>query len=290
MGLGLKYKDERHVFDEACGGTPYLKYSIFEKTGIVRHGFSTRLGGVSEGCYASLNLSFDRGDREEAVRENFRRIGEAIGVRCEDMVLSRQTHTTNVRVVTEDDRGKGIVRERDYTDVDGLVTDVPGICLVTSYADCVPLYFVDPVKKAIGLSHSGWRGTAQGMGARTAEAMREAFGSRPEDLLVGIGPSICRDCYEVSEDVADAFRALFSEPGFQKLPVRLSDVLSAKGNGKYQLDLWEANRQVLLAAGVPETNIFVTDICTHCNPSLLFSHRTSPEKRGNLCAFLALKA
>ena len=135
-------------FDEAGGETPYLKYPMFEKAGIVRHGFSTRMGGVSQGCYASLNLSFDRGDREEAVRENFRRIGAAIGVRCEDMVLSQQTHTTNVRIVTEADRGKGIVRERDYTDVDGLVTNVPGICLVTSYADCVPLYFVDPVKKS----------------------------------------------------------------------------------------------------------------------------------------------
>ena len=117
----MKYKDERHVFDEAGGETPYLKYPMFEKTGIVRHGFSTRMGGVSEGCYASLNLSFERGDREEAVRENFRRIGAAIGVRCEDMVLSQQTHTTNVRIVTEADRGKGIVRERDYTDVDGLL-------------------------------------------------------------------------------------------------------------------------------------------------------------------------
>ena len=88
-----------------------------------------------------MNLSFDRGDRKEAVAENFRRIGEALGVRCEDMVLSRQTHTTNVRIVTDADRGKGITRERDYTDVDGLVTNVPGICLVTSYADCVPLFF-----------------------------------------------------------------------------------------------------------------------------------------------------
>ena len=288
MGLGLKYKDERHVFDEACGGTPYLKYSIFEKTGIVRHGFSTRLGGVSEGCYASLNLSFDRGDREEAVRENFRRIGEAIGVRCEDMVLSRQTHTTNVRVVTEDDRGKGIVRERDYTDVDGLVTDVPGICLVTSYADCVPLYFVDPVKKAIGLSHSGWRGTAQGMGARMAEAMEKAFGSRPEDLLAGIGPSICRDCYEVSEDVAEAFRMLFSGEGFRKVPIGTEQVLYEKGDGKYQLDLWKANEAVLLSAGIRPEHISMTDVCTCCNPELLFSHRASGGRRGNLGMFVML--
>ena len=243
MGLGLKYKDERHVFDEVRGETPYLKYPMFEKTGIVRHGFSTRLGGVSEGCYASLNLSFDRGDREEAVRENFRRIGEAMGVRCEDMVLSRQTHTTNVRVVTEDDRGKGIVRERDYTDVDGLVTDVPGICLVTSYADCVPLYFVDPVKKVIGLSHSGWRGTVGKIGKKTVELMAERFGSDPGDILAAVGPSVCMDCYEVSGDVIERVKEAFAEPLWDQLFYR-------KPNGKYQLNLWKANELIFREAGI----------------------------------------
>ena len=161
----------------------------------VRHGFSTRLGGVIAGYYASMNLSFDRGDRKEAVAENFRRIGEALGVRCEDMVISRQTHTTNVRIVTNADRGKRITRERDYTDVDGLVTNVPGICLVTSYADCVPLFFVDPVKKVIGLSHSGWRGTVGKIGRKTVELMHERFGSDPADILAAVGPSVCMDCY-----------------------------------------------------------------------------------------------
>ena len=164
MDLGLVYKNREHIFDEAGGEVPYLEYPMLRDTGIVKHGFSTRLGGVSGGYYESLNLSFDRGDDPEAVRENFRRIGEAIGVQVEDMVMSKQTHTTNVRVVTEEDRGKGIVRDRDYTDIDGLITNVRGICLVTSYADCVPLYFVDPVRKAIGLSHSGWRGTVGKIG------------------------------------------------------------------------------------------------------------------------------
>ena len=170
-----------------------------------------RLGGVSGGCFSSLNLSFDRGDDPEAVRENFRRIGAAIGVRCEDMVLSKQTHTTNVRVVTEEDRGKGIIRERDYTDVDGLVTDVPGLCLVTSYADCVPLYFVDPVRRVIGLSHSGWRGTVGKIGKKTVQVMQEKFGCEPADILAAVGPSVCLDCYEVSADVIDKFRG--SVPG-----------------------------------------------------------------------------
>ena len=131
MSLGLHYKNQEKIFQEIETDTPYLEYPLFQNTGIVRHGFSTRLGGVSEGCYSSLNLSFTRGDKEESVRENFRRIGDAMGIKCENMVFTQQTHTANVRVVMEADRGMGITRKRSYTDVDGLVTNVPGICLVT---------------------------------------------------------------------------------------------------------------------------------------------------------------
>ena len=282
MSLGLNYKNEKHIFDEAGGSTPYLEYPLLRETGIVRHGFSTRLGGVSEGFYASLNLSFDRGDREECVRENFRRIGEALGVRCEDMVLSRQTHTTNVRIVTEADRGKGITRERDYTDVDGLVTNVPGICLVTSYADCVPLYFVDQVKKVIGLSHSGWRGTVGKIGKKTILLMQEKYGSDPADILAAAGPSVCMDCYEVSEDVIERVKEAFEEAFWPQLFYR-------KPNGKYQLNLWKANELIFREAGILPEHIAVTNVCTHCNSRILYSHRAAGDKRGNLCAFLALK-
>lgn len=282
MSLGIIYKNGKHIFDEHCGRTPYLEYPLLRDTGIVRHCFSTRLGGVSQGCYESLNLSFDRGDSEDAVRENFRRIGEEIGVSVENMVLSKQTHTTNIRIVTEEDRGKGIVRERDYTDVDGLVTDVPGICLVTSYADCVPLYFVDPVKKAIGLSHSGWRGTVGKIGQETVRVMREVYGSLPENIIAAVGPSVCMDCYEVSRDVADQFREVFDEKYWEQL-------FYEKGGGKYQLDLWKANEVILLEAGIRKEHIAVTNVCTHCNSRILYSHRSSGDRRGNLCAFLALK-
>lgn len=286
MSLGVKYKDSRHIFDEhgtdgSGNGVPFLSFPLLDRTGIVRHGFSTRLGGVSCGCFSSMNLSFDRGDDPEAVRENFRRIAGAVGVKCEDMVFSRQTHTTNVRVVTEADRGKGIVRERDYDDVDGLITDIAGICLVTSYADCVPLYFVDPVKKAIGLSHSGWRGTVGKIGKKTVEAMHRTFGSEPENILAAVGPSICMDCYEVSEDVIDQFRKAFDQEDWQELFYR-------KENGKYQLDLWKANERIFLEAGIRPEHMAVTNVCTRCNSSILYSHRAMGNKRGNLCAFLAL--
>ena len=282
MSLGIKYKDNRHVLEENTDYVPYLEYPMLKDTGIVRHGFSTRLGGVSEGYYASMNLSFDRGDRKEAVAENFRRIGEALGVRCEDMVLSRQTHTTNVRIVTDADRGKGITRERDYTDVDGLVTNVPGICLVTSYADCVPLFFVDPVKKVIGLSHSGWRGTVGKIGRKTVELMHERFGSDPADILAAVGPSVCMDCYEVSSDVIEKFKEAFSKNWWDQL-------FYEKPDGKYQLDLWKANELIFLESGILPEHIAVTNVCTHCNSDILYSHRAAGDKRGNLCAFLALK-
>ena len=282
MSLGLEYKNKEHIFDEMEGAVPYLSFPMLRDTGLVTDGFSTRLGGVSEGCFSSLNLSFDRGDDRAAVAENFRRMGEALGIRCEDMVLSQQTHTTNIRIVTDEDRGKGITRERDYTDVDGLITNEPGICLVTSFADCVPLYFVDPVKKAIGLSHSGWRGTVGKIGKRTVEMMGESFGSDPADILAAVGPSVCMDCYEVSGDVIEKFRQVFDEKLWPEL-------FYEKENGKCQLDLWKANELIFLESGILPEHMAVTNLCTHCNSEILYSHRAAGDKRGNLCAFLALK-
>ena len=277
MRLGLTYKNEEHIFDEnVVNGVPYLSYPLLEETGAVKHGFSTKLGGVSTGSCATMNISTTRGDDPEAVAENRRRIGAAIGVRPEDMTYTHQTHTTNVAVVRAEDRG------RRFLETDGLVTNVPGICLVTFYADWVPLFLVDPVKKAIGLSHSGWRGTVGKMGKVTVQAMMREYGSRPEDIVAAIGPSICQDCYEVSEDVIDRFRDSFNEAVWPKLFYR-------KENGKYQLDLWRANEEVFLEAGIRRENLAVTNLCTHCNQEVLFSHRATGEKRGNLSAFLALK-
>ena len=171
---------------------------------------------------------------------------------------------------------------QDYTDVDGMITNVPGICLVTSYADCVPLYFVDPVKKVIGLSHSGWRGTVGKIGKVTVEKMEEEFGCDPADILGPVGPSICQDCYEVSEDVIKKFRENYDENLWP-------EIFYQKENGKYQLNLWKANESVFLESGILPEHIAVTNVCTHCNPDILFSHRTTGNERGTLSAFLALK-
>ena len=261
---------------------PYLSFPMLEKTGMVIQGFSTKLGGVSQGKFATLNFTFTRGDNPEHVMENYRRMAAVLGVDEKRMVLSYQTHTTNVRLVTMEDAGKGIVKERDYKDIDGLITNVPGITLVTFFADCVPLYFLDPVHKAIGLSHSGWRGTVSRMGAVTINKMKEAYGTRAEDLLVCIGPSICGDCYEVGEEVALEFQNAFAKENWNQ-------ILRKKGNGKFMLDLWKANEILLKEAGVKPEHIQTTDICTHCNSEYLFSHRTCGNERGNLAAFLSLK-
>lgn len=263
-------------------GVTFLTYPAFEEMPEIVHGFSTRLGGVSEGIYSSMNLSFTRGDKEEAVKENYRRISSAMGVAMENIVTSDQTHTANVRRVTEEDRGNGITKPRPYKDVDGMITNVPGIVLATFYADCVPLYFVDPVQKAIGLSHSGWRGTVSKIGKITVEKMSEEYGTRPEELYAAVGPSICQKCYEVSEDVAEEFRRAFD-------PKYWNTLFYKKENGKYQLNLWEANRIVLLESGIPEDHISMPNLCTCCNPEFLFSHRASKGKRGNLGAFLGIR-
>lgn len=278
-----KRKEGKKVLQEKIeNGVHFLQFPLLCHTEMVAHGFSTRLGGVSEGKYATMNFTFTRGDNPDHVMENYRRMAEALGVDKEQMVLSYQTHTVHVRRVTEEDAGKGIVRERDYRDVDGLITDVPGITLVTFYADCVPLYFVDPVRKAVGLSHSGWRGTVKRMGKVTLDAMRDAFGTKPEDVLCCVGPSICQDCFEVGGEVAEEFKREFASVYWPQL-------FYEKENGKYQLDLWKANEIILEEAGVLKEHIQVTDICTHCNPEYLFSHRTFGNERGNLAAFLGIK-
>ena len=275
---------KKGMLQQEKDGVEYLTFPAFSESGVVNHLFSTRIGGVSEGIFSSMNLSFTRGDKKEAVLENYKRIAGVLGCAPEDFVCSDQTHTTNIRLVTKEDGGKGIVIPKDYTDIDGLITNEPGIVLVTFYADCVPLYFVDIKNQAVGLAHSGWKGTVHRMGKEMVHTMRKAFGTRPEDLLAAIGPSICQACYEVSRDVAEQFMMEFPEKDVQ------NEILYETIPGeKYQLNLQRANAIILEECGIPKEQISVTDICTCCNPEYLFSHRASQGKRGNLAAFLGLR-
>lgn len=280
----IRQKDNLVLKQNKAGDVEYLTFPILDNIPCVSHLFTTRIGGVSEGIYSSMNVSFTRGDKEEAVMENFRRIADIFKVPLESFVCSDQTHTTNIRIITKEDMGKGLTKERDYIDIDGLITDESGIVLSTFYADCVPLYFVDPVKKIIGLSHSGWKGTVGKIGLKTVEKMQETFGSRPEDIVCAIGPSICKDCYEVSEDVV-----LEMKRAFANNEQVMRQIAYPKENGKYLLDLWKANEFILQEAGIKKEHIQITDVCTCHNPDYLFSHRASMGKRGNLGAFLMLK-
>lgn len=262
-------------------GVVYLTFPKLAAAG-VRHGFSTRMGGVSKGYLGTMNLSFTRGDREENVRENFRRIADAIGFREEQLVFSAQVHETKIRKVTAANRGEGITKET-APGIDGLATDEADVPLYTSYADCVSLLFYDPQKKVVAMAHSGWRGTAARIGAKMVHFMEKEYGSRAENIIAAVGPSICRKCYEVSEDVAQAFREAFRPEQFPLL-------FDEKGQGKYQLDLWEANRIILTEAGILPEHLDVTDLCTCCNHDKLFSHRASHGERGNMGCFMCLDA
>ncbi|SFB68562.1 conserved hypothetical protein [Butyrivibrio sp. YAB3001] len=267
-------------------GVYYLVFPKLEELGTVDHLFSTRLGGVSKGCFSEMNLSYTRGDEKEAVDENYKRISDVLGHgrTLNDFVSTFQTHTTNVRVVTEKDKGKGPAIPRDYIDIDGLITNVPEIILSTFHADCPPVFFVDPVNNAIGLAHSGWKGTKGKISEKVIFAMRENYGTNPKDLICAIGPSICGPCYEIGEDVAKEFSEAFSED-----EIRDYEIIVPYPNDKYRLYLWNAIKLTLVQSGVKEENIAVTDVCTRCNPDILFSHRIHHDDRGNLAAFLSLK-
>ena len=263
---------------------PRISYLSLEQYPWLINAFSTREGGVSCGMYSSMNLTFTRGDDPEKVSENYRLFGESIGVNREQMVFSDQQHTTNVMEVNSAHGGMGIIRERNFSDIDGIMTNEPGVCLVTSYADCVPLYFVDPVNRAIALSHSGWRGTIGNICQKTVDEMNRLYGSKPEDIIACIGPSICADCYEVGSDVADVFIETYGDdadtvvlPHNENIP------------GKYQLDLTRANVINMEKAGILPEHISVPDLCTCCNKDVLHSHRGSRGQRGGLCAFLMIR-
>lgn len=243
--------------------------------------FTTRMGGVSKGKFASMNMGFSNGDQREAVLENYRIIFSALGLETQNAVLSHQTHTDNIMVVKNEDIGKGIFKERDYSDVDGLITNIKGVALVAQFADCVPLLFYDPKNQVVAASHAGWRGTVAEIGLKTVNKMGQEFGSNPKDIMAAIGPSIGKCCYEVDEPVIEKIKMLDY--------LNFESILFSKGNGKYQLDLKETNKQILQKAGISAENISVSDLCTCCHSEYFHSHRATNGNRGNLAAIIAIK-
>lgn len=241
------------------------------------HCFSTRLGGVSAGSLASLNLGIHRGDQPERVLRNYEILGEAVGFAPEQTVFTRQTHTDIVARVGRENRGEGLFRPVE-PERDGLVTDEPGVTLTIFTADCTPILFYDPVRQAVGAAHAGWRGTAAGIAARTVDAMTREFGSDPADIRAAIGPCIGACCFETHRDVPDA---MVSALGPAALPA-----ITPCGE-KYQVDLKQLNAIWLRQAGVRQIDI--CPLCTACQPERFWSHRRVGNARGSLAAIIMLQ-
>ena len=268
----------------STGILPMVESPLFQRETGLQHGFSTRKGGVSKEHLASLNLSFSVEDAKENVLENFRRIGERFEKTPEDFVLSKQSHETKVLKVGTKDRGKGITKDRDYEGIDALITDEKGIILSCFSADCVPILFYDPIHKAVGACHSGWRGTKGKILQNVVEEMRQHFSSNPAEILIAIGPSICKEQYVVSEDLALSFLEDYPDLGEDT-----ASPIHSISKDKFQLDLWDLNRRIALNCGIKEEHISISGYCTMENPELFFSHRYSQGKRGLQGAFICLQ-
>lgn len=262
------------------GELVYFTFKNFENTGIVKHCFSTRKGGVSNGVFESMNLQF-RSDKKENVIENYKIICKAIGVDYHNVVFSSQVHEDKIYDVTENDKGKGLLKENDIKNFDGLITNKKDIVLTTFYADCVPLFFLDYVKKVIAVSHSGWKGTVKQIGVKTIDKMVTSYGCKKENILVGIGPSIGVCCFEVDYPVVKEFE--------NNIPLAYKYIFKDKNKeGKYKIDMQNINRDILINSGIKSENIEIAYICTKCNSELLFSHRIMGNERGSLAGLIQL--
>ena len=242
----------------------------------VPHAFTTRYGGVSTGSQASLNLAYGRGDSMENVEQNLRILGSALGFDPEKLVLTRQTHSDIVRVVTEKDCA-GFCH-RDYPECDALVTNTPGVSLLVFTADCTPLLFHDPVTGAVGAAHAGWRGTAQAIGPKVVEAMVKNFGCEPANIRAAIGPNIGKCHFQTDADVPEAMIGAFGEEA--------SAYIEKRGE-KYYLDLKAINALSLRRCGL--THIEISDACTMCDPHRFWSHRVTGGDRGSQGAVITCK-
>lgn len=260
-------------------GVVTLTSSLLDHRQIV-HGFSTRLGGVSQGIYASLNLGVNRGDDRQAVEENYRRFCTAIGADVDKVVFSNQVHGDTVRVCTAADAGSGLERKPDY-EADGLITDVPGLCLVVFSADCLPILLHDPVRRVVAAVHAGWRGTANGIVERACEKMRDLYGCRSEDIRAAIGPGISRCCFETGEDVPNAMTSALGAGALK--------FIEAHPGGKFRVDLKGINTFRLLRQGLTEDHIAVSPDCTVCLHDKYWSHRFTKGERGSQGAAIALE-
>lgn len=256
---------------EESNGLLYYRFHSLAACGEIIHGVFTRLGGISHPPYHWLNVGSSVGDDQEAVDTNHDLICRALGIRRADIATAYQVHSANVAVVGPKDRGRVALQ------TDALVTNTPGVFLMLRFADCVPILFYDPVQRAVGLAHAGWKGTLGRAVQKTVEAMVEVYGSRPADLIACIGPSIGPCCYQIGGDVAELVNKVFpSQP----------QLLCRQGDGSCHFDLWEANRLQLAAMGVHQVE--VSGLCTACHNDEFFSHRADNGLTGRFAVVIGL--
>ena len=265
-------------------GVVYYTSPLLDNLTWLKHGMATRIGGVSTGPCESMNLSKaeETPDSKENVRENYIRFFSAVGIAPERVVSQYQVHGKAVSVVPVDHSCNGIKPGVDFPDNDGMVTDGQGLALFGYTADCTIVMFADDRQHVVGICHAGWKGTVQKIAVETIEKMKEAFGSRPEDIYAFIAPSICQDCFEVGAEVIEAVNKIIPED-------KRDGIYYGKDNGKYQLSLWECNKYLIMEAEVPEEHIELPNLCSRCNPDLFFSHRLQGAERGTGGAFIMIK-
>lgn len=242
-------------------------------------GFSSRKGGVSQGQWHSLNCAFHVDDDGDHVIQNREIVSKAAGFDFESWTCAEQVHSNDVYVVTEKDRGKGrLSRASAIQNKDALITNVPGILLTSFYADCVPLFFFDPVNHVVGLAHAGWKGTLSKIAEKSIHTMVHEYGSHPSNIKAAMGPAIGSCCYEVNDVVIEHFKQ-----------AHLSDGVIPKSNGRYWLDLKEINRQIMIEAGMMQTHIEISNLCTSCEVETFFSHRKEKGKTGRMVSFIGIE-
>ena len=262
-------------------GLQYISFENIESTGFVNHAFSTSIGGVSKAQYTSLNLGLNTGDNPECVKENYRRMAEAVGFSCENIVRANQTHGVGVHVATAGDRGDGFLKQSSIENVDALITNQENVVLQTLNADCVPVFLVDPVTRCIGLAHAGWRGTLHEIAGETVKRMKAEFGANPANMVAAIGPSIGPYAFEVDNGLGEEFCEKFS-----KYPVRRVQ----RGMDSSLVDLWGLNHDTLVQAGLYPENIQIAAMCTYFEISMFYSHRRMKKLRGSMAAFIEIKS
>jgi len=259
-------------------GVTFLSVPSFDETGLCRTCFSTRLGGVSKEPLASMNLGFGRGDKKENVLENYRLLGKAAGFDGLKTVAFSQVHGSDVFLATEKDSGEAFLpKKREF---DAIITSVPNLPIATYHADCTPIFLLDTKNHAIGVAHAGWKGTALKTPVAAIAEMIKNFSTEPENILAAIGPAIGKCCFETHSDVPDAMLSTYGADA--------KDYITAKGNGKFFVDLPGLNLQTLLNAGIPEDNITVSEECTCCKSDLYWSHRKTGGIRGTMAAVIVL--